>query len=409
MRLVEQHTIKPSSVYYNELYDLLHKCKNLYNKGLYVVRQHYSQYKDDNTVKYKYLNYNSLEKKLRTENDADYRALPTPVAQQVLMMVDRNFKSFFNLFNKKNRGEYSEFVRIPKYLNKDGLFPAVFTTIAFSQKWIKQGIVKLPKQFSFTTRTNKQNIQQLRFIPKNGYIVLEIIYNKKEKNLMSDNGNYLGIDIGLDNLASCVSNNGSCFIINGRPLKSINQYYNKKRSKIQQQLKKVNGKENSRRLMSLTRRRNNKVKDYLHKASRILINHVVSNGINTIIIGHNRCWEQEINIGKRNNQNFVSIPFNMFISMVSYKATLEGINVKIVEESYTSKCSFLDNERICKHESYKGRRTKRGLFKTSSGRTINADINGAFNIIRKSEKESFDVSNLPEGRGFWWNPVRISV
>lgn len=201
MRLVEQHIIKRSSIYYDELQDLLHKCKDLYNKGLYVVRQHYFQYKDDNTVKYKYLNYYSLE----------------------------------------------------------------------------------------------------------------------------------------------------------------------------------------------------------------LINHVVSNGINTIVIGHNRCWKQEINIGKRNNQNFVSIPFNMFISMISYKATLEGINVKIVEESYTSKCSFLDNEQICKHEEYAGRRVKRGLFKTSSGSIINADINGAFNIIRKSAKETFDVSSLPEGRGFWWNPIRISV
>lgn len=137
MRLVEQHTIKPSSVYYNEFYDLLHKCKNLYNKGLYVVRQHYFQYKDDNTVKYKYLNYYSLEKKLRIENDVDYRALPTPVAQQVLIMVDRNFKSFFNLFNKKNRGEYSEFVRIPKYLNKDGLFPAIFYNHSFFSKMDK--------------------------------------------------------------------------------------------------------------------------------------------------------------------------------------------------------------------------------------------------------------------------------
>lgn len=148
MRLVEQHIIKQSSIYYNELQDMLHKCKNLYNKGLYVVRQHYFQYKDDNTVKYKYLNYYSLEKKLRTEDDVDYRALPSPVAQQVLMMIDQNFKSFFNLLNKKNRGEYSEKVRIPKYLDKDGMFMAVFPTTAFSQKWIKQGIVKLPKQFS---------------------------------------------------------------------------------------------------------------------------------------------------------------------------------------------------------------------------------------------------------------------
>lgn len=407
MKLVEQHIIKSSSIYYNELLDLLHKCKNLYNKGLYVVRQHYFQYKDDNTVKYKYLNYYSLEKKLKTEDDVDYRSLPAPVAQQVLMMVDRNFKSFFNLLNKKSRGEYSEMVRIPKYLNKDGLFTAIFTTASFSQKWIKQGIVKLPKQFSFTTRTNKKNIQQLRFIPKNGFISLEIVYNKKEKDLMSDNGNYLGVDLGLNNLASCVSNNGLCFIVNGKPLKSINQYYNKKVSFLKSKLK--DNKQVSKQIISLTNKRNNKIKDYLHKASRILINQVVSNNINTIVIGHNKYWKQEINIGKRNNQNFVSIPFNTFISMVSYKATLEGINVKIVEESYTSKCSFLDNEDICKHDTYKGRRVKRGLFNTSLGRIINADINGAFNIIRKSAKESFDVTMLPGGRGFWWNPLRISV
>ena len=225
--------------------------------------------------------------------------------------------------------------------------------------------------------------------------------------MMPNNGNYLGIDLGLNNLASCVSNTGSCFIINGKPLKSINQYYNKRLAYLKSRLK--DNKQVSKQIRSLTNKRNNKIKDYLHKASRVLINHVVSNGINTIVIGHNRCWKQEINIGKRNNQNFVSIPFNMFISMISYKATLEGINVKIVEESYTSKCSFLDNEQICKHEEYAGRRVKRGLFKTSSGGIINADINAAFNIIRKSAKEAFDVSILPEGRGFWWNPIRISV
>lgn len=181
MRLVEQHIIKRSSVYYNELQDLLHKCKNLYNKGLYVVRQYYFQYNDDNTVKYKYLNYYSLEKKLRTENDVDYRALPSSVAQQVLMMVDQNFKSFFNLLNKKSRGEYSEKVRMPKYLDKDGMFMAVFPTTAFSQKWIKQGIVKLPKQFSFTTRTNKHDVQQLRFLPKTDILFLKSYIIRKIK------------------------------------------------------------------------------------------------------------------------------------------------------------------------------------------------------------------------------------
>jgi len=406
MRLVEQHIIKSNSIYYNELNELLHRCKNLYNKGLYVVRQHYFQYKDDNTVKYKYLNYYSLEKQLKDANDVDYRSLPNPVAQQVLMMVDRNFKSFFNLLNKKNRGEYSERIRIPRYLNKDGLFTAVFTTLAFSQKWIKNGIIKLPKQFKFTTRTNKTNIQQLRFVPKNGYIVLEVIYNKKEKPRSGNNGKYLGVDIGLNNLASCVSNTGSCFIINGKPLKSINQYYNKRLAYLKSKLK--DNKQVSKQIRLLTTKRNNKIKDYLHKASRMLINHVVSNGINTIIIGHNKCWKQEINIGIVNNQNFVSIPFNDFIHMISYKGELEGINVEITEESYTSKCSFLDNEIISKQSEYKGRRSKRGLFRSSTGKLINADINGAFNIIRK-KKESFDVTTLPEGRGFWWNPLRISV
>lgn len=343
---------------------------------------------------------------MKDTDDVDYRSLPNPVAQQVLMMVDRNFKSFFNLLNKKNRGEYSERVRIPKYLNKDRLFTAVFTTLAFSQKWIKNGIIKLPKQFKFTTRTNKTNIQQLRFVPKNGYIVLEVIYNKKEKPRSEDNGKYLGIDIGLNNLASCVSNTGSCFIINGKPLKSINQYYNKRLAYLKSKLE--DNKQVSKQIRLLTTKRNNKIKDYLHKASRMLINHVVSNGINTIIIGHNKCWKQEINIGGVNNQNFVSIPFNDFIHMISYKGELEGINVEITEESYTSKCSFLDNEVISKHGEYKGRRSKRGLFRSSTGKLINADINGAFNIIRK-KKESFDVTTLPEGRGFWWNPVRISV
>lgn len=264
----------------------------------------------------------------------------------------------------------------------------------------------MPKRFSFTIRTNKQNIQQLRFIPKNGFISLEIVYNKKEKERLADNDKYLGIDMGLNNLASCVSNTGSCFIINGRPLKSINQYYNKRLSYLKSKLGK--NRYVSKQIISLTNKRNNKIKDYLHKVSRILVNHAVSNGINTIIIGHNKYWKQEINIGKRNNQNFVFVPFNTLISMISYKCKLEGINVEIVEESYTSKCSFLDNEKLSKHDSYKGNRSKRGLFKTESGAIINADINGAFNIIRKS-KESFDVTMLPKGRGFWWNPVRISV
>lgn len=408
MRLVEQHIIKQNSPYHKELDELLHKCKNLYNTGLYAVRQYYFQYRDDNTVKYKYLNYYALEKQLRQAENIDYRALPTPVAQQVLMMVDRNFKSFFNLLGKKNRGEYSERVRIPKYLPKDGRFTAVFTSIAFSKANMQQGIIKLPKQYQFRGKTDKKNVQQVRFVPKNGYIAMEVVYEKPEPQRLKDNGNYLSIDIGLNNLATCVTNTGDCFIINGKPLKSINQYYNKRLAELKSKL--PDNRQRSKRIERLHFKRNNKVKDYLHKVSRMLVDYAASIDVNTIVIGHNKGWKQEINIGKRNNQNFVQIPFNMLIAMLSYKGALQGINVEVVEESYTSRCSYFDNEPICKHPKYLGKRVKRGLFKTASGRLVNADVNAALNILKK-RNESCDAVALPPpaGRGFWYSPLRINV
>lgn len=396
MKLVERHIIHKSDKRYAELDDILYKCKNLYNTGLYHVRQHFFMEKEE----HKYLNYYELDKKLRSENNCDYRALPTSVSQQVLMLVDHNFKSFFKLLRKKKEGKYTEKIHVPKYLDKQGRFIAIFTTTSLSTKREK-GIIKLPKQYTFTATTKQNNIQQVRFVPKANHIVMEVVYNRQEKEMMPDNGRYMGIDLGINNLSTCATNTGIAFIINGKPVKAINQYYNKRiaylRSRIKTGL--------SKRIKRTTEKRNRRISDYIHKASRIIINHAVSNNINTIVIGYNKGWKQEVNIGKVNNQKFVAIPFKQLIEMIRYKAQLKGINVIITEESYTSKCSFIDKEKICKHREYIGERTKRGMF-VSPQWEINADVNAALNIIRK--KVSDEAVYTLIGRGKWQFPTRIN-
>jgi len=239
--------------------------------------------------------------------------------------------------------------------------------------------------------TRKTNIQQCRIVPKLDSYVIEIVYNVGDVKEKEDNKKYCGVDIGLNNLATLSSNDREykAKIINGRPLKSINQYYNKKLAYYKSILEKRNGKKSSNRTSRLTNKRNNKVNDYLHKASRYIVNDLVNSGINTIVIGNNKEWKQEINIGSKNNQNFVSIPHSTFIQKIEYKARLEGIRVIITEESYTSKCSFLDLEEMVKKEVYLGKRVKRGLFVSSKGVKINADLNGSYNIIRKVSSEAF--------------------
>jgi putative transposase len=213
----------------------------------------------------------------------------------------------------------------------------------------------------------------------------------------------MSIDLGVNNLASVVYNvSNKAILIDGKRLKSINQYYNKKRSYLQSKLKKVNGKKNSRRLMSLTRRRNNKVKDYLHKASKEIINICLKEDITTLIVGHNDGWKQNVNLGKRNNQNFVSIPFEMFISMLRYKSERQGLRFVEVNEYHTSKCSSFDLESVGHHDTYVGRRVRRGLFKTRDGILINADINGSYNIMRKVKGDAV----MPLHTGFGYNPVK---
>lgn len=319
---------------------------------------------------------------VESKND-DYYALPTKVSKQTLMLLDRNFKSFFSLVKNKQSGNYDKLIRIPRYLDKQGRSITIFPKEAVSKKYLKKGLIKLPSLSIEipTKKANESNLVEVRVLPRNNHHVIEVVYKVDEVEPKSDNGRYASIDLGLNNLATVSSNVVKPFIINGRPLKSINQYYNKEKARLQSHLK--GDKKTSKRINSITNKRNNKVKDYLHKSSRKIVNFLVSNNISTLIIGYNEEWKQNINLGRTNNQSFTNIPFYTFVKQLDYKCKLEGINVILTEESYTSKCSFLDGETIEKHESYLGKRIKRGLFKSAKGKLINADLNGSLNILRK--------------------------
>ena len=390
MQLVEQHIIKHGSELYDELDKMSFLSKNLYNQALYRIRQFYFDNK-------KYLGYSKLAHELAFDRQDDYIALPAKVSQWVLKQVDKNFVSFFGSLKSP---KVNHKVSIPKYLDKNGRNLLTFTNQAISSKELKLGFLKL-SGCENKIKVLHRNIQQVRVIPKGNHFVVEIIYNQETPNFV-DNSNYVGIDLGLNNLATVGGNLINPFIINGRPLKSINQFYNQKLAKLKSRQDICKNKNvNKCRIQTLTNKRNNKIKDYLHKASRILVNQLVSNDVSVIVIGHNKEWKQDISIGKTNNQNFVQIPFNTFIQMITYKAELEGIKVIQREESYTSKCSFIDNEDVCKHEIYAGLRIKRGLFKSKNSHLINADLNGALNILKKEIPNAFnkrygiEVCNTP--------------
>ena len=375
MYLAERHIIKPDNPLYKELDNVCFLSKNLYNKALYLVRQHYFNTKE-------YLSYYKMCKYLADTRDVDYYALNTKVSRGTLLLLDRNFKSFFSLIKKKKNKDYDKPIRIPRYLDKRGKYVAVFEKYAVSKKSLKKGLIKLANISNvIKTKVKLEALKEVRVLPRTNHYILEVVYEKEEKQLLPNNGRYAAVDLGLNNLATVSSNVEKPFIINGRPLKSINRRWNKHKANLQSNLK--NNRKSSKQLTLVTEKRNNRVKDYLHKSSRKIVNFLVSNKISTLVIGYNEEWKQNINIGKVNNQSFVTIPFLIFVQQLEYKCKLEGINVILTEESYTSKCSFLDNEPLQKKDSYLGKRVSRGLFKTSTNKLINADLNGSLNILRK--------------------------
>ena len=376
MYLTERHIIKPNNPLFKELDNVSFLSKNLYNKALYLVRQHYFSTKE-------HLDYYKTYKHLAHNKDVDYCAIGnTKVANHTLMLLDRNFKSFFSLIRKKKSKDYDKPIRIPRYLDKQGRYTTIYTKEAVSKRFLRKGLIKLANISNVVkTKVKLEALKEVRVLPRTNHYILEIVYEKEEKQLSPDNKRYAAIDLGLNNLATVCSNVEKPFIINGRPLKSINQRWNKHKANLQSRLK--DNRRSSKQLKLVTEKRNNRVKDYLHKSSRKIVNFLVSNKISTLVIGYNEEWKQNINIGKQNNQSFTYVSFNIFVTQLQYKCKLEGINVILTEESYTSKCSFLDNEPLGKHDNYKGKRVSRGLYKTSKGRLINADLNGSLNILRK--------------------------
>ena len=380
MVLVEKHIIKPKHKYYDEIDNLCWLSKNLYNSTLYNVRQYYFENK-------KLLKYQVINKIYVDTNNEDYRALPSKVAKHTQMLVEHNFKSFFGLLKLKAKGKYNKPVKIPKYLNKKtGRQVVHYEKGAISFK--EQGHIKLSKtNIKIKTNLTKDKVQFVRLVPKNNHIIIEIGYNVIEKEIIQNN-NILAIDIGVNNIASCVTTNGGKFLINGKPLKYINHNYNKRITDIQSKLKITHNKNKSRYKSNITNKRNNRINDYLHKITTYIVNQAVSKNIGTIVVGYNKEWKQDINMSKSNNQNFVNIPFYKFISMLDYKCKLKGIIFKRITEEYTSKCSFIDDEEIEKHINYVGKRISRNFFRTKKGILINADINGAYNILKKYMKEN---------------------
>ena len=373
--------VKKGSPLYQEIDNLCFKSKNLFNATLYSERQSYF-----NTGKFKY--YNQVNKDFTDKNQPDYRALPAKASKHTQMKVDQAIKSFLALKKSSNNSRH----KFPKYLKKDGRFVVEYERGALSFK--KEGFIKLSKtNIYIPTKLDRSVIQQVRLVPRTGYYLIEVLYRKQipeqKRQRLTNQTRFASIDLGLNNLATVTSNVFKPLIINGKPIKSINQYYNKNLKK-KQKLLPLN-QYTSDKIRKLNFKREMKLNDYLHKSAKFLVNYLVSQTINVLVIGTNKGWKQNINIGRRNNQNFVNIPFYKFKQILTYFCEENGIEVHEQEESYTSKASFLDGDFIPtfnesgekeKH-TFSGSRISRGLYETKNKKIINADVNGSLNILRK--------------------------
>ena len=386
--------IKKNNPLYSEIDNLCFKSKNLYNATLYSERQHYFKNK-------KFMFFYSVNKKFASENNPDYRALPAKVSQQVQMSVNEVLTSFIKL--KQNNLP----AKFPKYLNKHSRYILRYQKGALSFK--KEGFIKLSKtNIQIKNNIDKNQVQMVRLVPRNGYYVIEIIYKIQIKDKQQDL-KYASIDLGINNLATLTSSEFNPRIYNGKPLKSINQYANKHIAAYQSELK--NNQYTSKKIDYIRMKRDFKINDYLQKTAKDLVNYLVSQTITTLIVGKNKGWKQNTNIGKKNNQNFNSIPFYKFENKLKYLCKENGINYYEQEESYTSKASFLDNDILPIYDNsqnkkymFSGQRIKRGLY-GSSTRKINADVNGAYNIMVK-ENSNYIISKR-EQLGF--NPTLIKL
>ena len=411
---VKQQVKHLSKEDYLSIKKLCHIAKNLTNEAIYNVRQYY--FTEGEFLKYE-KNYTLLK------NSLNYKALNSNMAQQILKEVDGSFKSFFGLLKLAKQGKYSfKDCKLPYYLPKDG-----YTTLVIGFVRINGNKLLLPFSNSFR-KTHKtveitippilldKKVKEIRIIPKAKARFFEIQYIYEavcvQRNLNINNA--LALDLGINNLVTAVSSKGRSFIIDGRRLKSINQWYNKENARLQSIKDKQHlGKEPTNRQKAIARDRNNKVNDYMNKTARKVIDYCIANDIGTIVVGYNETFQRNVAMGKQNNQNFVNIPYGRLRDKLEYLCELNGITFVKQDESYTSKSSFWDRDDIPAYNAdnpreyqFSGTRIHRGLYKTADGRALNADVNGALNIMRKSSV--VDLSIL-YSRGDVDTPIRIRI
>jgi len=385
---------------------MCHYSKNLFNQTNYILRQKFIKGEPMSS-------YNDLVKRFQIPNENDennnYQKLPAQTAQWTIKKVKQSWNSFFKATRtwKKHPEKFTGMPKPPKYKNKSGEFMLIFTN---QQCKIEDGILKFPKIMNLEVKTRLENVnlREVRIIPVGiGYSV-EIVYEKEIADIAEVKSHrIMGIDIGVRNIVTIgdsISKEG--IAVRGGVLKSINQFFNKEYARLRSiSDRQIGSKQLTNREKRLFMKRNRKTKDIMHKLSKAIVQYAKSRNIDTIIIGHNNGWKQNTNIGKKNNQNFVQLPFNTLINQIRYKAEEIGINVIVQDESHTSKCSFLDNESIEHHDEYVGKRIKRGMFKSAKGTLIHADLQASYNIIRKAVPEAF--ADGIEGIGLY--PRSLSI
>ena len=410
---VKQQLKHLSKEEYLSLRELSHTAKNLYNQAVYNIRQYYFQEK-------KFLNYNKNNSLLKSSEN--YKTLNSNMSQQILKEVDGSFKSFFSLLKKKNKGQYNVKVKLPSYLSKNS-----FTTLVIGFVRLNEDTLVIPYSNSFKKKHKKisikippilldKKIKEIRIIPKFNarFFEVQYTYEVEEEQRNLDKNHALAIDFGINNLATCVTSKGRSFIIDGKKLKSINQWFNKENARLQSiKDKQKYGKKPTLRQKYLYSSRNNKVNDYMSKTARRIINYCLENNIGALVCGYNETFQRNSNIGKANNQTFVNITFGKLREKLEYLCKLYGLIFVEQEESYTSKSSFFDMDILPKFEadkpqtySFSGKRIKRGLYQTSKGYILNADVNGALNILKKSNVVDLEVLY---SRGVVDTPTRIRI
>ncbi|HET9919058.1 MAG TPA: transposase [Ktedonobacteraceae bacterium] len=414
MQLAEQHVITKSDPRYDVIDAAAFASKNLYNAALYEMRQAFIH----NGI---YLSYEEMDKRMQPHEA--YKALPAKVSQQILKQLAQAWKSFREALASYNEApsKFTGRPYLPKYKHKtEGRNLLVYTIQAVShgKRSLQRGIIKPSKlPIEVKTQQNPNQIDQVRIIPRKGYYVVEVIYNREPVRTHVDPSFCVAIDLGVTNLAAITSNRAGFVprLVNGRTLKAINQWYDKRMKELKLCLPKAERERVTKQMQLITAKRNRQVNHYLHAASKAIIDFLVEQGAGILIIGKNPLWKQGASMGKRNNQNFVAIPHAYFIDMLTYKAGLVGIRVEIQEESYTSKASFLDLDPIPTYKlddeteyTFSGKRIGRRsrLYRIKDGKIICADVNGSYNILRKCKPDAFTAEGLA---AYVVQPLRLAI